>query len=155
MARAIRLATKGLGETYPNPSVGAVVVSADRVVGQGRSAPTGGPHAEVRALGQARERARGATLYVTLEPCCHVGRTGPCVEAIKAAGIARVVVGTRDPAVHANGKGIRQLRTAGIRVDLGVMADACRGVHEHYLHHVRVGRPFVTLKAAASLDGRI
>lgn len=156
MALAVRLASEGLGATYPNPSVGAVVVAPDgSVVGSGRTAPTGGPHAEVRALQEAGTRARGASLYVTLEPCCHVGRTGPCTTAIIDAGIARVVVGVNDPAGHVDGGGIARLREVGIRVDVGVLASNCTQVHEHYLFHVEKGRPFVTLKAAASLDGRI
>lgn len=155
MSRAVRLANKGLGGTYPNPSVGAVVIAGGQVVGRGRSAPTGGPHAEVRALRRAGAAAKGATLYVTLEPCCHFGRTGPCTEAIRDAGITRVVVGILDPAMHANGQGIRRLQELGIQVDVGVLAEECNAVHEHYLHHLHLGRPFVTLKAAMSMDGRI
>lgn len=156
MEKAVRLAAEGRGATYPNPSVGAVVVAADgSLVGSGRSAPTGGPHAEAQALRQAGGRARGGTIYVTLEPCCHVGRTGPCTTAILAAGVARVVVGVEDPAAHVNGQGIVRLREAGVRVDVGVLGSRCAEVHEHYLFHVRHRRPFVTLKSAASLDGRI
>lgn len=155
MKLAVALARRGLGATYPNPSVGAVVVCGDEVVGEGRTAPTGGPHAEVRALLAAGARARGATLYVTLEPCCHVGRTGPCTEAIIDAGIVRVVIGTEDPASHVNGQGVARLRAAGIDVDVGISPEDCVAVHEHYLHHVRTQRPFVTLKSAMSLDGRV
>lgn len=155
MLRAVQLAEEGLGSTYPNPSVGALVVSDGVIVGEGRSAPTGGQHAEVRALRQAGARARGATIYVTLEPCCHVGRTGPCTEAIISAGIARVVIGIRDPATHARGKGLETLIAAGLEVEEGVEAGACARAHEHYLHHVETGRPFVSLKAATSLDGRL
>lgn len=155
MELAARLAARGLGATYPNPSVGAVVVSRQRIVGRARTAPTGGPHAEVGALRRSGAAARGGTLYVTLEPCCHVGRTGPCTTAILEAGIARVVVGVKDPASHVDGKGIRLLRRAGVEVVLGVLAARCAAVHEHYLFHVRHGRPFVTLKSASSLDGRI
>jgi len=155
MQRAVRLATAGLGSTYPNPCVGAVVVSGGEVVGSARSRPTGGAHAETQALARAGERARGGTLVVTLEPCRHVGRTPPCTRAIIAAGIRTVVVGVRDPAAHVDGKGIRALRRAGIEVVVGVGEVACRRVHEHYLHHARHGIPFVTLKAATSLDGRI
>jgi diaminohydroxyphosphoribosylaminopyrimidine deaminase / 5-amino-6-(5-phosphoribosylamino)uracil reductase len=155
MARAVRLARGGLGATYPNPSVGAVVVRGREVVGAARSDPTGGPHAEVKALRQAGGRARGATLYVTLEPCCHVGRTGPCTAAIVESGVARVVVGIRDPAAHAKGKGIRRLLAGGVAVTEGVLREACADVHAHYVHHVQTGRPWVSLKIASSLDGRI
>lgn len=155
MARAVRLARAGLGATYPNPCVGAVVARRGEVLGAARSSPTGGAHAEVRALRRAGKKAKGATLVVTLEPCHHVGRTGPCTAAIIKAGIRRVVVGVRDPAPHVDGRGIRALRRAGIEVVRGVGEQACREVHEHYLHHVRTGRPFVTLKAGTSLDGRI
>jgi diaminohydroxyphosphoribosylaminopyrimidine deaminase/5-amino-6-(5-phosphoribosylamino)uracil reductase len=155
MRRAIRLACVGLGSTYPNPSVGAVIVSGARLIASGRTDPVGGPHAEIRAIERAGEAARGATMYVTLEPCCHVGRTGPCTEAILQAGLARVVVGVRDPAAHVGGKGLEHLRSAGVDVELGLLADACAEVHEHYLHHVDRGLPFVSLKMATSLDGRI
>lgn len=155
MREALRLARAGTGATYPNPCVGAVVVQGATIVGRGRSAATGGPHAEVQALTQAGAAARGATLYVTLEPCNHHGRTPPCVDAILAAGIAEVVVALVDPAVHVAGKGIRRLRRHGVRVELGVLADRAREVHAHYLHHVATRRPFVSLKVACSLDGRI
>jgi diaminohydroxyphosphoribosylaminopyrimidine deaminase / 5-amino-6-(5-phosphoribosylamino)uracil reductase len=155
MARAVRLARAGLGATYPNPSVGAVVVRRGRVIAAARSDPTGGPHAEVKALAQAGAAARGATIYVTLEPCCHHGRTGPCTAAILRAGVARVVIGVRDPAPHAAGRGIRALARRGVEVTEKVQLQACHAVHEHYLHHARTGLPFVTLKIASSLDGRI
>lgn len=155
MAHAVRRARAGLGATYPNPSVGAVVAKAGRVLGAARSRPTGGAHAETQALRQAGAAARGATLVVTLEPCCHHGRTPPCTEAIVAAGIRTVVVGVLDPAAHVAGKGVRALRRAGVEVVVGVQAAACEAVHEHYLHHARHGVPFVSLKAATSLDGRI
>ncbi len=155
MARAVRVARAGLGTTYPNPCVGAVVVVRGKEVASAHSRPTGGAHAEAQALAKAGDAAKGSTLYVTLEPCCHFGRTPPCTDAIMAAGVARVVIGVRDPAKHANGKGIRKLRRAGLEVEVGVGADACEDVHAHYLHHERTGRPFVTLKAGVSLDGRI
>lgn len=155
MARAVAVARRGLGATYPNPCVGAVVVVRGRGVSAARSRPTGGAHAEAQALAKAGRAARGATLYVTLEPCCHFGRTPPCTDAIIEAGVARVVIGVEDPAAHARGKGIGKLRRAGITVDIGVGAAACEQLHAHYLHHERTGRPFVTLKAGASLDGRI
>ncbi len=155
MQRAVRLARAGLGATYPNPCVGAVVVRRGAVVGAARSRPTGGPHAETQALAKAGAKARGATMVVTLEPCGHTGRTPPCTRAIIEAGIATVVVGIRDPAPHVDGKGIRALRRAGITVVRGLAEEACRAVHEHYLHHTHHGRPFVSLKVATSLDGRI
>ena len=155
MARALAWAKRGTGSTYPNPCVGAVVVARGEIVGAAHSAATGGPHAEVRALAKAGERARGATLFVTLEPCSHTGRTGPCTAAIVAAGIAKVVIAIRDPAKHAAGKGIAVLQRAGIKVVEGVGADQARHVHAHYLHHVAHGTPFVTLKAAIGLDGRL
>lgn len=155
MKRAIKLAEAGTGSTYPNPCVGAVVVRDGKLVGSGRSRPTGDDHAEVVALTKAGERAVGATMYVTLEPCRHQGKTPPCTKAIIAAGISRVVVGIRDPAPHAAGKGLTQLRKAGLELDVGVGEDAAKDVHAHYLHHVATGWPYVTLKAAVSLDGQV
>ena len=155
MGAAVQLACAGTGATYPNPCVGAVVVQAGRVVGAGHSAVTGGPHAEVRALAMAGAAARGATVYVTLEPCSHHGRTPPCTDALIAAGVAEVAYGVQDPARHAAGKGSALLRAAGIGVREAVELTACASAHEHYLHHERSRRPFVTLKAATSLDGRI
>jgi len=155
MAAAALLARAGTGGTYPNPCVGAVVVQGGQIVGAGHSAVTGGPHAEVRALLQAGPRARGATVYITLEPCSHQGRTPPCTDALIAAGVAEVAFGVQDPARHAAGRGSALLRAAGVAVREGVGLPLCAAVHEHYLHHERSGRPFVTLKAATSLDGRI
>jgi len=155
MAKAVAMARRGLGATYPNPCVGAVVVRRGAVVGSARSRPTGGAHAEVAALARAGASARGATLYVTLEPCRHHGRTPPCTSAILAAGVSRVVVGVIDEASHVAGKGVAALRRAGVSVAVGVGGPACAALHEHYLHHVRTGLPFVTLKAASTLDGRI
>ena len=155
MGAAVRLACAGTGATYPNPCVGAVVVQAGRVVGAGHSAATGGPHAEVRALAMAGAAAHGSTVYVTLEPCSHHGRTPPCTDALIAAGVAEVAYGVQDPARHAAGKGSALLRAAGVLVREAVELAACASAHEHYLHHERSARPFVTLKAATSLDGRI
>ncbi len=155
MGAAVRLACAGTGATYPNPCVGAVVVQAGRVVGAGHSAATGGPHAEVRALAMAGAATQGATVYVTLEPCSHHGRTPPCTDALIAAGVAEVAYGVQDPARHAAGKGSALLRAAGIVVREAVELASCASAHEHYLHHERSGRPFVTLKAATSLDGRL
>ncbi len=155
MRLALRLARRGLGRTSPNPSVGALVVRHGRVVGRGFTAPAGGPHGEVNALRDAGPRARGATLYVTLEPCAHFGRTPPCVAAIRAAGIARVVIGTRDPNPKVAGGGVRKLRRAGLAVTVGVDQRACDEQLAAFRTRVTTGRPFVTLKLAASLDGCI
>jgi diaminohydroxyphosphoribosylaminopyrimidine deaminase/5-amino-6-(5-phosphoribosylamino)uracil reductase len=160
MRRALAQARRVEGRTHPNPPVGAVVLRGDRVLGQGATRPPGGAHAEIVALERARRRhgaraLRGATLAVTLEPCAHEGRTGPCVDAILAAGIARVLVGHRDPAPWTGGRGLRRLRAAGVEVELGVLEDACRRQHRGFLSMVERGRPWVELKLAASLDGRI
>ncbi len=155
MRHALRLAAAGVGSTYPNPCVGAVVARRGRAVGAGRSRATGKAHAEVVALKKAGGAAKGATLYVTLEPCRHHGRTPPCTRAIVEAGIERVVVGARDPAVHARGRGLADLRRAGVEVVEGVLGARAAQVHAHYLHHTETGRPWVTLKAAVSLDGQV
>ncbi|TPV92330.1 MAG: bifunctional diaminohydroxyphosphoribosylaminopyrimidine deaminase/5-amino-6-(5-phosphoribosylamino)uracil reductase RibD [Myxococcales bacterium FL481] len=156
MRRALRLARAGTGATYPNPCVGAVVVSPHGdILGAARSGPTGTAHAEVRALKRAAGQCRGATLFVTLEPCSHVGRTPPCTRAILEAGIARVVTALRDPAPHVSGRGIAMLRRGGVQVQVGFEAELAAEVHAHYLHHIATGRPWVTLKAATSLDGQL
>jgi diaminohydroxyphosphoribosylaminopyrimidine deaminase / 5-amino-6-(5-phosphoribosylamino)uracil reductase len=156
MRRALLLAERGRGQTSPNPMVGAVVVDADGVVvGEGYHERAGTPHAEVHALDAAGERARGATLYSTLEPCCHVGRTGPCSSRIIGAGIARVVAAMRDPNPLVAGGGFAELRAHGIRVDEGVLEDEARALTAEFTVFIRERRPFVTLKAAASLDGYI
>lgn len=155
MRLALGLARRGLGRTSPNPPVGAVVVRNGRVVGKGYHRRAGGPHAEVEALQQAGPLARGATLFVTLEPCNHHGRTPPCTEAVLAAGLRRVTVATRDPNPHVKGAGLARLRKAGIDVRLGVEEEACRELIQPFAKHTRTGLPFVTLKLAASLDGRI
>lgn len=161
MRRAIRLAKRGF--PAPNPHVGAVIVKDGALVGEGFHPYRGAPHAEVFALKQAGERARGATLYVTLEPCCHYGFTPPCTNAIRAAGIARVVVGMLDPNPEVNGKGVQQLREAGVQVEIlspdipaeAKLIDALEAVNRIYLYWRRHDRPFITLKAAMSLDGKI
>ena len=155
MRRAVALSGSALGATSPNPPVGAVVLdAAGTVVGEGWTRPPGGPHAEVVALAQAGERARGGTAVVTLEPCSHTGRTGPCTEALLAAGVARVVVACTDPTEQAGG-GADVLRAAGVDVETGVLADeGARGPLEAWLTSRRTGRPFVTWKFAATLDGR-
>ncbi len=157
LERALELAERGRGTTRPNPVVGAVVVSGDEVVGEGWHERPGGPHAEVVALDAAGERARGATLYVTLEPCAHHGRTPPCADAVIAAGIARVVVGSGDPDPRTNGAGIARLREAGIEVEVdeGDLAKRARRQNEAFRTWVSRGRPFVTYKAAATIDGRL
>jgi diaminohydroxyphosphoribosylaminopyrimidine deaminase / 5-amino-6-(5-phosphoribosylamino)uracil reductase len=156
MERALFLAARGRGRTSPNPMVGALVVSPDGViVGQGFHERAGQPHAEVRALSMAGERARGATMYCTLEPCCHQGRTGPCAPRIVEAGIARVVAATIDPNPLVNGRGFAFLREHGVDVETGVgEADAVR-LNQPFFTLTREGRPFVVLKAATSLDGYV
>jgi len=155
MRWAIALAMEGAGQTSPNPIVGAVVVKDGRVVGEGYHARAGAPHAEVHALRRAGRRARGADMYVTLEPCCHDGRTPPCVPAIVEAGIRRVFVGTRDPNPLVNGRGMRALKRAGVRVVEGVLEERCRGINEAYNKFIRSGVPYVVAKVALSLDGKI
>jgi diaminohydroxyphosphoribosylaminopyrimidine deaminase/5-amino-6-(5-phosphoribosylamino)uracil reductase len=155
MARAVALAERALGRTSPNPAVGAVVVKHGRVVGEGYTRPAGGPHAEVIALRQAGPAAAGATLYVTLEPCAHHGRTPPCADAVVAARLARVVVALRDPNPLVRGRGLRTLRRAGIAVTTGVLAGEAGAVSAWFRHYIVRRRPFVLLKLAASLDGRI
>ena len=153
MRRALELARSA--RPSPNPRVGAVVVADGRIVGEGFHAKAGTPHAEVIALGEAGYAAQGATLYVTLEPCCHAGKTGPCTEVIRASGISRVVVGMIDPDERVSGKGIEELGRMGIDVEVGVNQRECGEILFGYTVHRREGRPGVTLKAAITLDGRI
>ena len=155
MRAAIALARQGLGETAPNPTVGCVIVRDGRVVGRGRTAPGGRPHAETAALVMAGAAAFGATAYITLEPCAHQGKTPPCTEALIAAGITRVVVATRDPDPRVNGRGISLLRDSGIQVVEGVGAAVAEAINEGFFSVIRHGRPMVTLKLATTLDGRI
>jgi diaminohydroxyphosphoribosylaminopyrimidine deaminase/5-amino-6-(5-phosphoribosylamino)uracil reductase len=155
MARAVVLAARGLGRTFPNPVVGCVVLdAAGDIVGEGWHAAAGGDHAEVHALAEAGPRAAGGTAVVTLEPCAHQGRTGPCTRALVDAGIARVVFAVADPTSDAGG-GARTLQDSGIEVEGGVEAEAAERVNRAWLASVRQGRPFVTVKTAASLDGRV
>ncbi|MDR7420644.1 MAG: bifunctional diaminohydroxyphosphoribosylaminopyrimidine deaminase/5-amino-6-(5-phosphoribosylamino)uracil reductase RibD [Armatimonadota bacterium] len=154
MTEALALARRAMGRTSPNPLVGAVVVADGRVVGRGFHRRAGEPHAEVLALREAGERARGATVYVTLEPCNHAGRTGPCTEALIAAGVRRVVAAMVDPDPQVNGKGVARLRGAGIEVDVGVLEAEARRVNEFFIKHRLTGLPFVALKWAMSLDGK-
>ena len=153
LGRALELAAQARGVAYPNPVVGAVLVRDGAVVGEGATEPVGGRHAEVVALDAAGDQARGATLYVTMEPCAHHGRTPPCVDAVIAAGVARVVVGSPDPNLEAGG-GIELLRAAGIDVEL-VDSFEARRQNEAWRTWVSKGRPLVTYKVAASLDGRV
>jgi len=158
MDRAVELARQGLGTTAPNPAVGAVIVAGHTVLGEGYTRPVGGPHAEVVALRQAAEAGhdvRGATMYVTLEPCCHHGRTPPCSDAIVEAGLARVVVGVVDPYPPMRGNSLAQLGEAGIEVSLGVRAEQCAGLVRGFTRAVIAGLPEVTCKIAASVDGHI
>ena len=156
MARALALAARGLGETNPNPLVGCVVVKNGRVVGEGFHARAGGPHAERIALARAGSGARGATLYVSLEPCSHTAkRTPPCVPLVLASGVRRVVVAMRDPNPAVNGRGLRQMRRASLRVSVGLLEREARRLNERFLVAQAERRPFVLLKAALTLDGRI
>jgi len=155
MRAALDLARPMLGLTTPNPAVGCVIVSNNEIIGRGATAVGGRPHGETVALADAAERARGATAYVSLEPCAHQGQTPPCARALLEASIARVVVGCRDPYPPVRGRGIAMLRGAGVEVTEGVLEDDCRQLNEGFFMRVTRGRPFVTLKLAATLDGRI
>jgi len=160
MARALARARRANGRSFPNPPVGALVLRGGRVLGEGETRPAGSEHAEIVALERARARhgaaaLRGATLAVTLEPCCHHGRTAPCTDAIVAAGIRRVWIGHRDPNPRVAGGGLRALRAAGLTLTVGVLEDACREQHRGFLSVQARGRPWVALKLAATLDGRI
>lgn len=155
MAHALRLARRGLGNVWPNPAVGCVIVNESRVVGRGWTQPGGRPHAERMALDQAGSLARGATAYVTLEPCAHNGRTPPCAEALVQAGIARVVSAMTDPDPRVAGRGHRILAQAGIVVTQDVRQAEAQDLQSGFLSRVLTGRPFVTLKLATSFDGRI
>jgi diaminohydroxyphosphoribosylaminopyrimidine deaminase/5-amino-6-(5-phosphoribosylamino)uracil reductase len=155
MQQALELAQQGAGYVSPNPLVGCVIVKDQRVVGQGYHQRFGGPHAEVYALQAAGLQARGATLYVNLEPCCHTGKTPPCVDAIVQAGIGRVVMALRDPNPLVAGGGLARLQAAGIAVTTGVCETAARELNEAFLKYITTRRPFVTLKCAITLDGKI
>jgi diaminohydroxyphosphoribosylaminopyrimidine deaminase/5-amino-6-(5-phosphoribosylamino)uracil reductase len=155
MREALKLAQSRLGLTTPNPAVGCVIVQNNKIVGRGVTGAGGRPHGETVALASAGKRARGATAYVSLEPCAHTGQTPPCARALVAAGIARVVVGCRDPFPLVRGRGIKILRAAGIEVTEGVLEDECQRLNEGFFTRVMRGRPFLTLKLATSLDGRI
>ena len=155
MRSALALARRGLGGTWPNPSVGCVIVRDGRVIGRAVTAPGGRPHAERAALTMAGQEARGATVYVTLEPCCHWGRTPPCTDALIAAEVARVVIAVRDPDPRVNGEGCARLRAAGIVIEEGLLAGEAEDVLAGFTSRLRRSRPLVTLKMASTLDGRI
>jgi diaminohydroxyphosphoribosylaminopyrimidine deaminase / 5-amino-6-(5-phosphoribosylamino)uracil reductase len=155
MQIALRLAARGLGTTFPNPSVGCVVVKNNHIIGQGVTGKGGRPHAETIALAMAGNNAKGATAYITLEPCCHDGKTSPCTNALIAAGIARIVVAVKDPDSRVNGKGLTQVREAGIELTLGVCEQEAHELNEGFFLMVEKQRPLVTLKLATSLDGKI
>lgn len=155
MTHALGLARRGLGNTWPNPAVGCVLIKEGRVLGRGWTQPGGRPHAEVVALAQAGEAARGATAYVTLEPCSHHGKTPPCADALIAAGVARVVIALGDPDPRVSGQGVERLRAAGVKVTTGVLEAEARAAQIGFLTRITQNRPMVTLKLANSLDGRI
>ena len=155
MALACSLAERGRGWTSPNPMVGAVIVKEGRIVGQGWHRRWGGPHAEREALADCVEPPAGAVLYVTLEPCCHQGRQPPCTDAILEAGIARVVIGSSDPNPLVAGKGIEILRARGVAVETGVLKEACDALNPFFFHYITTKRPYVTMKYAMTLDGKI
>ena len=155
MAEALKLAKKGQGRTSPNPMVGAVIVKDGKIVGRGYHKKAGEPHAEIFAINEAKELAKDATLYVTLEPCAHYGRTGPCAEAVIKANIKRVVAAMKDPNPKVAGKGIKMLGDAGIEVDVGVLEDDAKKLNRAFLKWITTGLPFVILKTAMTLDGKI
>ena len=155
MSRALELTERGRDTCAPNPNVGCVIVKSGRVIGEGWHERAGDSHAEARALEACTESPEGATVYVTLEPCSHQGRTGPCTERLVSARVARVVAAMQDPYKEVDGRGVARLRDAGIRVDVGLLAAQAEEAHRGFLHRVRYGRPWMRIKAAMSMDGRI
>src|SRR5947209_7797023 len=158
LARAIEIAEQGRGKVSPNPLVGAVLADGDGPIGEGYHREVGAPHAEVEAIHAAGDRdLTGATLYVSLEPCCHHGRTPPCTDAIRQAGISRVVVASDDPSEHASGRGLGILRDDGVEVllDDGELADRARLLNQPFRKHARTGRPWILFKSAMTLDGKV
>jgi diaminohydroxyphosphoribosylaminopyrimidine deaminase / 5-amino-6-(5-phosphoribosylamino)uracil reductase len=155
MQTALTLARRGLGNVWPNPAVGCVIVKDGRVVGRGWTQPGGRPHAETEALTRAGGAARGATAYVTLEPCCHWGKTPPCADALIAAEVSRIVAAAEDPDPRVAGAGLTRLREVGVSVETGLCAEEAAEINAGFFIRIRQGRPLVTLKLAASLDGRI
>lgn len=159
MARALELAAKGQGQVSPNPLVGSVVVKGEKIIGEGWHKKAGGPHAEIHALNSATRKnkgaAKGAELFVTLEPCCHFGKTPPCCDAIIKSGVKKVVVAMKDPNPLVNGKGILKMRRAGIKVEVGLLQDEAARMNEIFIKYIMAGTPFVIGKIASSLDGKI
>ena len=155
MGIAIRLARRGVGKTSPNPMVGSVIVANGKIIGQGYHKKCGDHHAEINAINSSKKNIKGSTFYVTLEPCSHYGRTPPCVDALVQGNPERVVVGSLDPNPEVNGKGIKILRSKGIKVDVGIRESECMQLNEHYFKFVKTGMPYVTVKYAQTLDGRI
>ncbi|HHW38517.1 MAG TPA: bifunctional diaminohydroxyphosphoribosylaminopyrimidine deaminase/5-amino-6-(5-phosphoribosylamino)uracil reductase RibD [Bacillales bacterium] len=155
MKLAIELAANTNGQTSPNPLVGAVVVKDNQIVGMGAHLKAGGPHAEVHAINMAGEKAKDATIYVTLEPCSHHGRTPPCADLLIKSGVKRVVIASTDPNPLVAGQGIERLREHGIQVDVGILREEAEGLNEVFFHYISTGTPYVTLKSATSLDGKI
>jgi len=158
MRSALKLAEKGIGSVEPNPAVGCVIVKAGQLIGKGYHKRFGGPHAEVNAIDDCRTlgvKPDGGTMYVTLEPCCHHGKTGPCTQAIMDAGLARVLVAVADPSEHACGQGIEQLRRAGVEVEVGLCEQEARRLNAPFFKYVRTGKPWVILKWAQSIDGKL
>ena len=155
MGIAIRLARKGIGKTSPNPMVGAVIVAKGKIIGQGYHKRCGDHHAEINAINSAGKNIKGATFYITLEPCSHYGRTPPCIDALIQVDPERVVVGSLDPNPEVNGKGVKILRSKGITVDVGIRESECRQLNEHYFKFIKAGMPYITVKYAQTLDGRI
>lgn len=155
MKRALALARRGIGRTSPNPAVGCVIVREGAIVGTGWHRKAGTPHAEIHALEMAGESARGADVYVTLEPCCHTGKTPPCSQALIRAGVRRVVAGMADPNPRVSGGGLAELEAAGIQVVCGVLEDECRDLNRPFIKQITTGTPYVTYKCAMTLDGKI
>jgi diaminohydroxyphosphoribosylaminopyrimidine deaminase / 5-amino-6-(5-phosphoribosylamino)uracil reductase len=155
MRIALKEARKALGRTSPNPCVGAVVVKDDQIIAKGYHAKAGAPHAEINALRKAGKRARGATIYVTLEPCNHTGKTPPCSEALVASGVKRVVVGMEDPNPLVHGEGLAHLMSRGIDVLCGILSEQCQAINRPFVKHITTSLPWVIMKAGISLDGRI
>ena len=155
MRLTINLAKKGMGKTSPNPLVGAVMVKNDQIISKGYHKRFGEPHAEVNALKACKDKAKNATLYVNLEPCCHHGKTPPCTDIIKRSGIRKVVCATLDPNPQVNGRGIKTLKESGVEVELGILEEEAKKLNEIYLKFITTGLPFVMLKIAQTLDGRI
>jgi diaminohydroxyphosphoribosylaminopyrimidine deaminase/5-amino-6-(5-phosphoribosylamino)uracil reductase len=155
MKKAIALAKKGSFRVRPNPKVGCVLVKKGKIISEGYHEHFGGPHAEINALRVAGAKAKGSTMYTNLEPCCHYGKTPPCTEAIIKAGVKEVIVGMVDPNPLVNGKGLRELKARGVKIKLGVLGEECAKLNERYIKYMTRGLPFVILKSAMSLDGKI